>query len=139
VTSLAAKPLVDYLFFAKGEPKLMAHSCTSCGARSFSTKAACGRCGFPSFELVEASSVGTLQSFTIVYRAPPGVLTPFISAVVVLDGGGAVKANLRGVPVDPAYVRVGMKVSLTTFVVHPDIDGPEYVSFGFEPTENEDG
>ena len=58
---------------------------------------------------------------------------PYVSAVVDLDGGGDVKANVVNVEPDPAKVSLGMTVRLTTFVAGTDDDGTEAIAFGFEP------
>ena len=66
-------------------------------------------------------------------RAAPGVPTPYVSAVVDLDGGGVVKANIVDVDPDPAKIELGMPVRLTTFVAGTDDEGTEAVAFGFAP------
>jgi uncharacterized OB-fold protein len=78
-------------------------------------------------------TTGVVRSFAIVHQAAPNVPVPYVSAVVDLDGGGDVKANVVGVEPDPASVSLGMKVRLTTFVAGTDDDGTEAVAFGFEP------
>ena len=75
---------------------------------------------------------GELRAFTIVHRAAPGVPTPYVSAVVDLEGGGVVKANLVNVDPDPDNIKLGMPVRLTTFVAGTDDDGTEAIAFGFE-------
>ena len=42
-------PLVDYLALGD-EPHLVAHQCTSCGARFFDRRNACASCGGDTFE-----------------------------------------------------------------------------------------
>ena len=81
----------------------------------------------------ELGTTGVVRSFTIVHQAAPGVPVPYVSAVVDLDGGGDVKANVVNVEPDPEHVKLGMKVRLTTFVAGTDDDGTEAVAFGFEP------
>jgi uncharacterized OB-fold protein len=61
------------------------------------------------------------------------VPAPYVSALVDLDGGGAVKGNLLNVPPDPEHVKLGMPVRMTTFVAGTDDDGTEAVAFAFEP------
>jgi uncharacterized OB-fold protein len=65
----------------------------------------------------------------------PGIPAPYVSALVDLDGGGSVKANVVNVPADPDHVRLGMKVRLTTFAAGTDDDGTEAIGFAFEPGE----
>jgi uncharacterized OB-fold protein len=73
-----------------------------------------------------------VRAFTIVHRAAPGVPAPFVSAVVDLEGGGVVKANLIGVEPDPDQIKLGMPVRLATFVAGTDDEGTEAVAFGYE-------
>jgi hypothetical protein len=44
-----------------------------------------------------------------------------------------VKANLINVDPDPARVRVGMPVRLTTYTAGTDDNGTEAVAFAYEP------
>jgi uncharacterized OB-fold protein len=76
---------------------------------------------------------GELVSFSIVHRAAPKVPTPYVSAVVHLDGGGAVKANLIDIEPDPDQIKLGMRVKLKTFVAGQDGEGTDAVAFGYAP------
>ena len=69
----------------------------------------------------------------LVERAAPGVKTPFVSAVIDLDDGARVQANVVDCDPDPDHVSLGMKVKLTTYVVGADDNGVEAVAFGFAP------
>jgi uncharacterized OB-fold protein len=125
-------PVVDYLVL-DGEPHLVANRCTSCGAEYFDRRNACARCGGRSFEKADLGTTGKVRSFTIVQRAAPGVPAPYVSAVVDLDGGGVVKANVVNTDASPDKVSLGMPVRLTTWVADRDDQGTEAVAFGFEP------
>jgi uncharacterized OB-fold protein len=126
-------PIVDYLVLDDGAPHLVAQTCTECGAQYFDRRNACAKCGKRSFEVRPLGDTGTVRSFTIVHRAAPGVPTPYISAIVDVEGGGVVKANVVNVEPVPANVPLGMPVRLTTFVAGTDDDGTEAVAFGYEP------
>ena len=126
-------PIVDYLALDGGEPALVALVCDGCGARYFGRRNACGHCAGRAFHPERLGSTGVVRSFAIVHQAAPNVPVPYVSAVVDLDGGGDVKANVVNVEPDPASVSLGMKVRLTTFVAGTDDDGTEAVAFGFEP------
>jgi uncharacterized protein len=126
-------PIVDYLVLDDGAPHLVATACTVCGALYFDRRNACGKCGGRAFERRPLPNEGEVRSFTIVHRAAPGVPTPYVSAIVDLDGGGVVKANVVGVEPSPQHVRLGMPVKLTTFVAGTDDDGTDAVAFGYEP------
>jgi uncharacterized OB-fold protein len=125
--------IVDYLVLDDGAPHLVAVSCTECGALYFDRRNACAKCGGRAFDRRPLPNEGEVRSFTIVHRAAPGVPTPYVSAIVDLDGGGVVKANVVNVEPSPQQVRLGMPVKLTTFVASTDDDGTDAVAFGYEP------
>lgn len=127
-------PVVDYLVLDGDQPHLVANRCTSCGAQYFDRRNACAHCYASAFERVTLPTKGKVRSFTIVHRAAPNVPTPYVSAVVELDGdGGVVKANIVGTDPTPEKVTLGMPVRLATFVADTDSQGTDAVAFGFEP------
>ena len=126
-------PIVDYLVIDDGPAHLVAWEALDSGALYLGRRNADAKGGGTEFRRRRLENTGTLRSFTIVHRAPPGVAVPFVSAVVDLDGGGGVRANLLGVEPDPEHVKLGMPVRLTTFVAATDSKGTEAVAFGFEP------
>jgi uncharacterized protein len=126
-------PIVDYLMLDGAQPHLVAKVCKECGALYFDRRNACAKCGKREFETRPLPGEGTVRSFTIVNRAAPGVPTPYVSAIVDLEGGGVVKANIVNVEPDPENIAFGMPVKLATFVAGTDDDGTEAVAFGYEP------
>jgi uncharacterized OB-fold protein len=126
-------PLVDYLVLGD-HPHLVAHECTSCGARYFDRRNACASCGRTDFSTAALPTEGEVRAFTIVAFAAPGIPTPFVAAMVDC-GGTSVRANLINVPPDPEHVSLGMQVRLATEVVGTDDEGTEAIGFGFEPKE----
>ena len=126
-------PLVDYLVLAP-EPHLVAHECTSCGARYFDHRNACANCEATEFKDAPIATTGELKAFTIVSLAAPGIPVPFVAGLVDCDGT-SVRGNVINTTPDPDHVHVGMKVKLATQVVGTDAAGTEAVGFGFEPLE----
>jgi uncharacterized OB-fold protein len=126
-------PYVDYLTL--DPPHLVANECESCAARYLDRRNACARCGHDRFVKRDLANSGVVRAFTIVRRATPGVTVPYVSAVVDLDGGGVVKANLIGVDPRPEVIEPGMRVELTTFGVGADSVGNEAIAFGYRPLE----
>jgi uncharacterized OB-fold protein len=124
-------PLVDYLVLGD-HPHLVAHECTSCGARYFDRRNACASCFATEFREVNIPAEGTLRTFTIVALAAPGIAVPFVSAVIDCDGT-SVRGNIINTPPDPEHVTLGMKVRLATTSLGTDDEGNEAVGFGFEP------
>ncbi len=126
-------PIVDYLVL-DDPPHLRARRCSGCGALYFDRRNACAACGSAAFEWHTLANSGRVRAYTIVHRASPKVPTPYVSAVVDLDGGGTVKANLVDVDADPALIEANLDVELTTRVVDTDDDGVEAVAFGYRQT-----
>jgi uncharacterized OB-fold protein len=126
-------PLVSYLALDNGSPHLIANTCDQCGARFFDRRNACARCGARAFTSTALATTGKVTSFTIVQRAAPGVKVPFVSAVVELDDGASVQANIVDTEPDPEHVALGMPVKLTTFVAGIDDNGTEAIAFAFAP------
>jgi uncharacterized OB-fold protein len=126
-------PIVDYLVLDP-DPHLIAHECTSCGARYFDRRNACASCFADEFRSVALPSEGELKAFTIVAFAAPGVPVPFVAGVVDCDGT-SVRANVINTEPDPEHVQTGMKVRLATYPVGVDGAGVEAIGFGFEPLE----
>jgi uncharacterized OB-fold protein len=124
-------PLVDYLVLGD-PPHLVAHECTSCGARFFDRRNACASCFADEFRSVDVATTGEVRAFTIVSYAAPGIPVPFVASVVDCDGT-SVRGNVVNVPPDPEHVSLGMKVKLVTVPVGTDGAGNEGIGFGFEP------
>ena len=124
-------PLVDYLVLGD-DPHLVAHECTSCGARFFDRRNACASCFADDFRTVDVPTEGELQAYTIVAFAAPGVPVPFVAGVIDC-AGTSVRGNVINTEPDPEHVKLGMKVKLATFVVGTDDEGTEAIGFGFEP------
>jgi len=80
-------PIVDYLVIDDGPAHLVAWEALGTGALYLGRRNADAKGGGTEFRRRRLETTGTLRSFTIVHRAPPGVAVPFVSAVVDLDGG----------------------------------------------------
>jgi uncharacterized protein len=125
-------PFVEYLVLDDGDPHLVAHECTNCGARFFDRRNACAACSGRHFTEVVVAREGELRSFTIVAFAAPGVPVPFVAGVVDCDGT-SVRGNIVNCPPDPEHVTLGMKVRLATYSMGTDSAGTAAINYGFEP------
>ena len=124
-------PLVDYLVLGD-TPHLVAHECTTCGARFFDRRNACASCGGVTFKPADVPTEGELRAFTIVSMAAPGIPVPFVAGVIDCKGT-SVSGNVVNCPPDPEHVKVGMPLRLTTYSLGADSEGTEAIGFGFEP------
>jgi len=90
--------------------ELLYQECPACGNRQFYPRAVCTSClAEPEWRV--ASGTGTIHTFTVVRQnfAPPFKdWVPYAVAVVDLDEGPRVQANVVGVPVDD--IRIGQQV-----------------------------
>jgi uncharacterized OB-fold protein len=129
-------PIVNYLRLDGGEPQLVSTDCQTCGARYLGTRIACAKCGGRKFAEHVLANAGTIGSFTIIHRAPRGVATPFVSALVDLTDGFTIKANIIDCPADPEHVRLGLRVQLRTFELASDDEGTTAIGFGFAPASS---
>jgi uncharacterized OB-fold protein len=129
-------PVVSFLKIPdEGEPWLEGQRCQACGALFLGERAACAKCGARGrFEAKRLSNRGVLHVYSIVHRSFPGIETPYVSAVVDLEGGGTVKGNLIHVEPTPEKVKMGMPVEVL-FRVAPqkDREGNEYLAYYFQP------
>jgi uncharacterized OB-fold protein len=87
---------------------LRVQRCRSCGAHVFIPQPLCGVCSSDALEWVNSVGLGSVYSFTVVHRAPhPSFTTPYVVAIVALDEGFEMLANLECAP---ARVAIGMRV-----------------------------
>ena len=120
---------------ASGDPYLEGQRCRACSAIFLGERIACSRCGGrEGFDAIRLADQGTLHVFSIVHRSFPGIETPYVSAVVDLDGGGTVKGNLVNVEPSPESVRMGMPVEVIYEIApRKDREGNEYLTYYFQP------
>lgn len=78
---------------------------------------------------------GKLYSYSIVYRSFPGIDVPYISAIVDLDDGTAIKGNLINVEPEPENIEFDMPVDVVfaDALGRKDTDGNSYLSYFFQP------
>jgi len=118
-----------------GDPYLEGSKCKSCGAIALKPRMACGKCGGRNTsEPFRLSNKGTLHSFSIIYRAFPGIEVPFVSAIADLEGGGTIKSNLIGIDPDPEKIQLGMNVDVVYETAsRKDAEGNEYLAYFLKP------
>jgi uncharacterized OB-fold protein len=119
-----------------GGPYLEGSVCPSCTTTFLGQRLACSKCGARDpLETRKLSNLGTLYAYTIVHRSFPGVVVPYVSAIVDLDGGGSVKGNLIHVDPDPKKLPFGMPVEVVygDALGRKDREGNSYLSYFFQP------
>ena len=77
------------------------------------------------------------QALFVFHRLPviPGIEVPYISAIVDLDDGTAIKGNLINVEPDPENITFDMPVEVVfdDALGRKDADGNSYISYFFNP------
>lgn len=123
-------------------PRLIGSRCEDCGTHTFPAQDGCPRCAGSSAIPVELDRRGTLWTWTIqgfAPKAPPYIgptdeaFEPFGIGYVELPG--QVKVEARLTESDPARLRVGMAMELTTIPLAADADGNTLVTYGFRPVD----
>ena len=129
------RPIVPFLRLPEsGEPHLVGQRCGKCGAVYLGERRACSKCmAAGPFAEIAMSRTGTVWVWSIVHQSMPGVPVPYVVAVVDLPEGVSVRCNLIDVDPDPAKLRFGMPVEMTTGVSQQDRDGNDVVAFYFRP------
>jgi uncharacterized OB-fold protein len=129
---------VDYLKIPEGaDPYLEGHKCGSCGSTYLGARKVCSKCGArDQMEVVTLPNHGKLYTYSIVYRSFPGVEVPYISVVVDLDDGTAIKGNLIDVEPDPEKIEFGLPVDVVydDALGRKDRDGNSYLAYFFKPS-----
>jgi len=136
-TWVAAVPFL--VIGADGSAHLVGSRCGGCGATMPGARSVCVACGARSgLEPIRLAERGRLYSYTVVHRSFPGVKTPFVAAIVNLDGGGTLKGTLMDVDADPDALPYDMPVE----VVYRDCgqktaDGTSFLSYCFVPSHGD--
>jgi uncharacterized OB-fold protein len=130
-------PAVPYLKIPEGgEPYLEGQKCGQCGTTFLGERSVCSKCGArDQMSAVALPNSGKLYSYSIVYRSFPGIEVPYVSAIVDLDDGTAIKGNLINVEPDPENIEFDMPVEVVfaDALGRKDADGNSYLSFFFQP------
>ena len=130
-------PAVSFLKLPEnGDPYLEGLKCKQCGAVYTDARHTCAKCGArDQLETIKLSNKGKLYAYSIVHRSFPGIQTPFISAIVDLEGGGTVKGNLINVDPDPAKIPFDLAVEVVfkDALGRKDKEGNSYTAFFFQP------
>ena len=130
-------PAVPYIKIPDGgDPYLEGHKCGSCGATFLGERDVCSKCGArDQISTVTLPTSGKLYSYSIVHRSFPGIEVPYISAIVDLDDGTAIKGNLINVEPDPEQIQFDMPVDVVfdDALGRKDKDGNAYISYFFQP------
>ncbi len=86
-------------FEAAAKGSLLLQRCRNCGRSQFPPSQLCAACWSDELEWVQSPGKGTIESFTIVHRAPTEKLrahTPYVIAAILLEDGVRMITNVVG-------------------------------------------
>ncbi|MBI4233857.1 MAG: Zn-ribbon domain-containing OB-fold protein [Chloroflexi bacterium] len=115
------QPESDFYWQKCKEHELWVRRCKECQRTYFYPRDICPNCFSRNTEWSKTSGKGKLYSYAIAHRAPMPAfqaMTPYVIALVELEGGARMPTNLIGVEPDPAKIRCDMPVE----VVFEDVD-----------------
>jgi scaffold protein (connect acetoacetyl-CoA thiolase and HMG-CoA synthase) len=92
--------------------RLEGQRCQKCGAVQFPPRGSCGECRSQALETYRFSGRGSVYSFAEVAQAPQGFAAPYVVALVELEEGVRVTAQLTDVDADE--VEIGIPVEMVT-------------------------
>ena len=107
--------------------RLLIQHCEACNDFQFYPRAHCVHCGALSPEWHDATGRGIVHTFSVIYRnGVPAfdVDLPYALAIVELEEGPRMTANIIGV--DPESVYIGMPVRVTFQPVSEEIAIPQF-------------
>jgi len=136
-TQKKSNPIVPFLRLPEKYPDEPAYLwgvlCKQCGAKFLGARTACGQCASTGpFEETRFSDEGEIYVFSIVYQTVPGLEAPYVAAIVDLDDGVSVRANVYGLdPTKPSPDWFGKRVKLFTEKVRVDREGNDIVAAKF--------
>lgn len=112
------------------EGKLLLNACTPCGGTAyFPPRPFCPTCGSRDVAVTEASGKGRLYSYIINHMPAPGYEPPFTVAVVMLEEGVKMVANILDCPADPESLVLDMPLEVA-FETRGDIVVPQFKPAG---------
>ncbi len=104
---------------AAARHELVHQRCDACGHAEFDPAVVCRRCGARALTWARSAGLGTVYSWTVVWRPQqPSFVVPYAPAIVDLDEGYQMLAAVIGCRV--ADLAVGLRVAVE---FHPVADG----------------
>lgn len=108
---------------------LVGEVCPHCDAKIFPPRDVCPECHHEAKELFNFSGKGEVYSFTTVYEAPSGYEAPYTVALVKLDEGPMITAQLTDLG---DKVEIGMPVEMVTRKMRDDGDERGMIVYGYK-------
>ena len=117
--TLLSRPFWD----ACREERLTVQRCENCHEYIFIPRTFCPVCLSTSLAWTDATGLGTIVTYTVVWRAQtPAFATPYVVAVVRLDEGYEMLTNI--VDSEPEDVSIGARVQIRFVEISADVTLP---------------
>ena len=118
-------PLTQPFWDATKEGRLVLQRCSTCREFVWTPQMVCRSCLTETLEWTEVSGQGSVYTFVIMHTAAiPAFKAPYTIAVVELAEGPRMFTDI--VDIDPAEVRIGMKVSAVYETVAENVGVPKF-------------
>ena len=104
--------LTSPFWLGASKGKLCLQRCSTCSHVEFYPKKYCSHCLNDSLEWFESTGLGTIYTFTVIYRAPTKEFTekvPYVVALIDVDEGARLMANILS-PIEK--VKIGARVEV---------------------------
>lgn len=108
------------------EGELRLQRCDACEEAYFPPRPFCPKCGSRKVSVFKASGKGTLFSYIINHLGAPGMKPPFAVAVVQLEEGPRMMANIMECEQTPEALVLDMPLEATFEKVTDDITLPQF-------------
>jgi len=106
--------------------ELRLQRCTACETAYFPPRPFCPECGSRDVAVFRASGRGTLHSYIINHVGAPGMPAPFAVAVVELEEGPRLMANIHECEQTPEALQLDMPLEVTFEKVTDEITLPQF-------------
>jgi uncharacterized OB-fold protein len=129
ITLPVPQPESDFYWEKCREGELWLRHCKSCDKTYFYPRDICPMCFSRNTDWIQTNGKGTLHTFAIVHRGPTPAFrdkTPYVTAVVELQGGARMPTNLVEVDPDPASIKCGMLLEVTFEKLDDNISLPMF-------------
>lgn len=116
-------------------PYLVGNRCRRCGNLFFPPRAVCPAClRDDTLEPHPMGSQGTLETFSIVFQAPPGFEAPYLLGFIRLDEGPVIFSLLADCDPFNPDLAVGQRLELVIGQVKTDPQGRKVIGWLYRPT-----
>jgi len=109
--------------------RLEGRRCSACGEVQFPARVSCSACRSRGLEAHRLSGRGTVFSYSEAAQAPEGFAPPYLMALVALEEGPVIAAQLTDV--ESEEVEIGLEVEMVTRRIR-ETSAQGYLVYGYK-------